>query len=72
MTRGCGRRVNMSSRRCESSTPVKVSSRIRASNILAEVELKGEDTLQFVRTVEIEGGTKRALVADWISRTVSA
>ncbi|WP_448618430.1 hypothetical protein [Geodermatophilus sp. URMC 65] len=52
--------------------PVKVSSRTRASNILPEVELKGEDTLQFVRTVEIEGGTKHALVADWISRTVSA
>ena len=51
---------------------VKVGSRIRASSVLAAVEAKDANTLQMVRTitVEIEGDSKPALVADWVSRAV--
>jgi len=51
--------------------PVKVGSKIRASSVLASVELKGNN-LQVVRTitVEIEGEDKPALVADWVTRLV--
>jgi acyl dehydratase len=53
-------------------SPVKVGSRIRASSVLAGVEQKDPNTLQTTRTmtVEIEGETKPALVADWISRLI--
>ena len=52
--------------------PVKVGSRIRASSVLAGVDLKDANTLQSVRTVtvEIEGEAKPALVADWVTRLV--
>ena len=52
-------------------SPVKVTSRIRATSVIANVELKG-DALQVTRTmtVEIEGESKPALVADWITRLV--
>lgn len=52
--------------------PVPVGARIRASAVLAGVELKDPGTLQTTRTmtVEIEGGTKPALVADWVTRLV--
>lgn len=52
--------------------PVKVGSRIRASSVLSAVDRKDENTLQTTQTmtVEIEGETKPALVADWISRLV--
>ncbi|MCW2777175.1 MAG: MaoC-like dehydratase, partial [Frankiales bacterium] len=52
--------------------PVKVGSRIRASSVLKEVDQKDANTLQVTRTftVEIEGETKPALVADWITRLV--
>jgi acyl dehydratase len=50
-------------------SPVKVGSRIRASSVLAKVELKG-DAIQTTRTmtVEIEGEDRPALVADWLTR----
>jgi acyl dehydratase len=53
-------------------TPVKVDSRIRATSVIAAVELKDPNTLQVTRTVtvEIEGETKPALVADWVTRLV--
>lgn len=53
--------------------PVKVGSRIRAHSELSGVELKG-NAVQTTRTftVEIEGETKPALVADWITRSVYA
>lgn len=53
-------------------TPVKVGSRIRASSVLRSVELKDPSNLQVTRTmtVEIEGETKPACVADWITRLV--
>jgi acyl dehydratase len=51
---------------------VKVDSRIRASSVLSAVELKDPNTLQTVRTltVEIDGESKPALVADWVTRLV--
>ncbi len=53
-------------------TPVKVGSRVRASGVLAAVDLKDPNNLQVVRTmtVEIEGEAKPALVADWVTRLV--
>jgi acyl dehydratase len=52
--------------------PVKVDSKIRASSVIAGVEQKDPNTLQVTRTVtvEIEGETKPALVADWVTRLV--
>ena len=52
--------------------PVKVGSRIRASAVLTDVQAKDANTLQVTKTytVEIEGETKPALVADWITRLV--
>ena len=52
--------------------PVKVDSKIRASSVLAAVDQKDPDTLQVTRTitVEIEGESKPALVADWVTRAV--
>jgi acyl dehydratase len=55
-------------------SPVKVGSKIRAKSVLSSVDLKDPNTIQYVRTmtVEIEGESKPALVADWISRLVYA
>ena len=52
--------------------PVKVGSKVRASSVLKAVEPKDANTLQVTRTitVEIEGETKPALVADWVTRAV--
>jgi acyl dehydratase len=52
--------------------PVKVGSKIRASSVLSAVDAKDPNTLQVTRTVtvEIEGETKPALVADWVTRAV--
>ena len=52
--------------------PVKVGSKIRASSVLAAVDQKDPNTLQVTRTVtvEIEGESKPALVADWVTRAV--
>ena len=52
--------------------PVKVGSRIRASAVLTGVDAKDPSTLQVTKTytVEIEGESKPALVADWITRLV--
>ncbi|HZU73764.1 MAG TPA: MaoC family dehydratase [Acidimicrobiales bacterium] len=53
-------------------TPVKVDSRVRASSVTKSVELKDPNSLQVTRTVtvEIDGETKPALVADWVTRLV--
>jgi len=52
--------------------PVKVDQKIRATSTVSAVEQKDPNTLQVTRTVtvEIEGETKPALVADWITRLV--
>ena len=53
-------------------SPVKVDSKVRASSILTAVEAKDANTLQIMRTVtiEIEGETKPAVVAEWITRLI--
>ena len=54
-------------------SPVKVGARIRARAVTSNAELKGnmiEVTRDF--TVEIEGESKPALVAAWLTRTVYA
>jgi len=53
-------------------TPVKVGSRIRASVAVAAVDLKDPNTVQVTQavTVEVEGETKPALAAAWITRQV--
>ena len=52
--------------------PVKVGSKIRATSVLAAVEAKDANTLQLTRsiTVEIDGETKPALVAEWVTRAI--
>ncbi len=51
---------------------MKVGARIRVSSTLTDVDQKDPSTLQLVRsmTVEIEGETKPALVADWVTRLI--
>jgi len=54
-------------------SPVKVGSRVRAHSLLSKVELKGSAIQQTrTMTVEIEGESKPALVADWLTRAVYA
>ena len=52
--------------------PVTVGSKIRATSVLTAVDAKDPSTLQVTKTltVEIEGESKPALVADWITRIV--
>jgi acyl dehydratase len=52
--------------------PVRVDSRIRARQKLLAVELKSPNTLQISRevTIEIEGDTKPACVAEFLTRLV--
>jgi acyl dehydratase len=54
-------------------SPVKVGSNIRARSTLSNVELKG-NAVQTTRTmtIEIEGESKPAVVADWITRLIYA
>ena len=53
-------------------SPVKVDSKIRAVGTVSAVDQKDPNTLQVTRTVtvEIEGETKPALVAEWVTRLV--
>jgi acyl dehydratase len=54
--------------------PVKVDARVRGSSVVSAVDLKDPNTLQVTRTVtvEIEGETKPALIAEWVTRLVFA
>jgi acyl dehydratase len=54
-------------------SPVRVGKRIRASVVISDAQLKGNQ-IQITRTctVEVEGEDKPALVADWITRSVFA
>jgi acyl dehydratase len=51
-------------------SPVPSGSKIRASSVLQDAQLKDPNTVQVTRTftVEIEGSDRPALVADWITR----
>jgi acyl dehydratase len=52
--------------------PVPVDSKVRVSSVLAAVEQKDPNTLQVTRTmtVEVEGSSKPALVAEWVTRSI--
>jgi acyl dehydratase len=52
--------------------PVKVGQRIRATSSISSVELKDPNTINVTRamTVEIDGESKPACVAEWITRIV--
>ena len=53
--------------------PVPAGSRIRATSVVSNVELKGSAVdMTRTMTVEIEGQVKPALIAEWIGRTVFA
>ncbi|HVE74100.1 MAG TPA: MaoC family dehydratase [Mycobacteriales bacterium] len=64
--------VNYGFDRVRFISPVKVDSRIRAASVLKEVDLRDPNTIQTVRTVtvEIEGESKPACVADWVTRLI--
>lgn len=51
-------------------SPVPSGSKIRASSVLKEAELKDPNTIQVTRTfaIEVEGSDRPAVVADWITR----
>jgi acyl dehydratase len=51
-------------------SPVPSGSRIRASSVLKEADLKDPNTVQVTRTytIEVEGQDRPAVVADWITR----
>jgi acyl dehydratase len=51
-------------------SPVPSGSRIRASSVLKEADLKDPNTIQVTRTytIEVEGQDRPAVVADWITR----
>ncbi len=53
-------------------SPVKVDSRIRAVLTLRSADLKNPNTIQVTNniSVEIEGESKPALIADWVSRAI--
>ena len=52
--------------------PVKVGSKVRVSSVLKAVDQKDANTIQTTRTmtIEIEGESKPAVVADWVTRLV--
>jgi acyl dehydratase len=55
-------------------SPVPSGSRIRARATLKAAELKGGNAIQTTRTftIEVEGGERPAVVADWIVRATYA
>ncbi len=55
-------------------SPVKVDSRVRASSSISAVSLKDPNTVQVTRsvTVEIDGESRPALVAEWLTLMVFA
>ncbi len=54
--------------------PVPVNSKIRAERTLLEAELKAPNTIQLKQqiTIEIEGGSKPACVAEFLTRVIYA
>src|SRR3954447_16974025 len=65
---GALRGVNYGFDRLRFIAPVRAGSRLRGRFTLVEAKLRGADVLESRTsvTVEIEGGAKPALVADWI------
>jgi acyl dehydratase len=70
--RGIVMGVNYGFEKVRFVSPVKVGSKIRATSVLAAVDQKDPNTLQVTRTltVDIDGESKPALVADWVTRLV--
>ena len=66
--------INYGLDRVRFPTPVRVNSRIRATQSLVNVEQKDPRTLQLTHrvTVEIEGESKPACVADYVTRAIFA
>jgi len=64
--------VNYGLEKVRFPAPVKVGSKVRARRTLASVERKAPDTLQLkqIVTIEIEGDTKPACVAETLTRLV--
>jgi acyl dehydratase len=64
--------VNYGLEKVRFPAPVKVGSKVRARRTLASVERKAPNTLQLkqVVTIEIEGDTKPACVAETLTRLV--
>jgi acyl dehydratase len=64
--------VNYGLEKVRFPAPVKVGSKVRARRSLASVEQKAPNTLQLQQTVtiEIEGETKPACVAETLTRLV--
>jgi acyl dehydratase len=66
---GAGTKVNYGLDRVRFVSPVPVGSRIRMGAVIAEVtEVEGGYQLAVDETIEIEGGTKPAMVARALSR----
>ena len=51
-------------------SPVPSGSKIRATSVLKDADLKDPNTIQVTRTytIEVEGSERPAVVADWITR----
>jgi acyl dehydratase len=66
--------INYGLDRVRFPTPVRVNSRIRARQKLTSVEQKDPRTLQMIHqvTVEIEGESKPACVAEYVTRAIYA
>lgn len=62
--------VNYGFEKVRFAAPVKVNSRIRMRRELLNVEVKNPNTLHLIQkcTVEIEGESKPACIAEWITR----
>ncbi len=62
--------VNYGLNRVRFPNPVKVDSKVRAKRVTAAVELVGPNALQLTQnvTIEIEGETKPACVAEFLTR----
>jgi acyl dehydratase len=54
------------------AAPVKVNSKIRLRREIAGVEIKNPNTLHLIHacTIEIEGESKPACIAEWITRLI--
>ena len=67
---GSSRGVNYGFDRLRFVSPVPTGSRVRGRFVLSEArtQVAGEVSLVYAATVEVEGGERPALVADWITR----
>lgn len=63
--------VNYGMNKVRFINPVPAGSKIRATQVMKDVELKG-NAVDAIRTmtIEIEGQDKPAMIAEWIGRTV--